>query len=273
MIRMYLCAAALLAAFVSSSLAQDQPDPRTPEEVLEFIKVAESGWPHQYDHIYARIAADRDRYAILVAESLLPEREFEGWIPFGEAWPGNGGIFAHGVFQILGRVHADPILTAYFRDGYRLYREATGRLDALQPEVGEQADAKAFEEQRAMLFLKQRTAMGMMTQAVAEAMRLQSPVLVDDLLKFWEAGYNDRQSGLPRYPLLFAHEREDIVPRLRAVMENPKTDPMVKHQIKKAFEWHAARLASADQGEAALAEADTKSPPPAPSPEPAQPPR
>ncbi len=56
---------------------------------------------------------------------------------------------------------------------------------------------------------------------------------------------------------------------------DPRTDPMVRHQIAMAFEWYAATLASADQGEAVLAEADKESPPSpsAPSPDPAQPPR
>jgi hypothetical protein len=102
----------------------------------------------------------------------------------------------------------------------------------------------------------------MMSMAVGAATSLMSPVLVDDMLRFWEAGYNDEGNRLPRYPLLFAQERPDVIPRLKAIMENPATPQFVRFRIRDALDWYAKTLAAAQDQSPPIAEAPATPLPP-----------
>jgi hypothetical protein len=237
-----------------------QVDPANPRAVIEFLLMHEVGWPGDYDHLYERIRREPEKYAPLIAEVLEVPDRIEDWRPMPPDVPGQSfsrhiAVGGHGLIPLLGRQHADPILNKYFKNGYRLYTQALAREKSLlEMEEGEVA-ADARQAELGRVWQQRDSAMGMMTMAVVQATAIKSPVVVDPMLAFWEAGHNDRQGGLPHYPLMFAHERPDVIPRLKAIMENPATDSMVKHQVRRALEWYAKTLAQAEAADPMLAEA------------------
>jgi hypothetical protein len=209
--------------------------------------------------LHAHIAENPQRYIPAIRE-ILRAGELEGDEP--ETIDRRARIpmlfGRQGVVYHLGREHADPILLEtfvvsrrHFEQTLRDHAEADRVYRARRAEDEGGAEAELAEVVRLNHVFAVFS--GRMTRLIEVAGELRSPVLVDQVLDFYESGLNDRQSGWPRYPLLFAPEREDVIPRLKAIMEGPRTDVMVIHQIKQALEWYARTLAQQEQRDGALA--------------------
>jgi hypothetical protein len=268
----YTLVHALIVMIVASvATAQHRPpeDMKPQDVILELTQYGPSrgvrGGPIHEERLkrrallHAQIAENPQRYIPAIREILRAD-DLEGDEP--ETIDRRARIpmlfGRQGVVYHLGREHADPILLDTFvvsrrhlEQTIREHAEADRVYRARRAEDETGAEAELAEVVR----LNQLFAgfSGRMTRLIEVAGELRSPVLVDQVLDFYESGLNDRQSGWPRYPLLFAHEREDIIPRLKAIMESPRTDRMVTHQIKEALEWYARTLAQQDQGEGPLA--------------------
>jgi hypothetical protein len=260
----------LVIWLVTTSVAQPPPQQMAPREIVNELtrwsgdfEPAELQMRGRRGQLLEHVAAEPGPYVPLVREILhLPERlDASYWKDpaLGERW--RQSIFVlqpTGILYRLGRQHAEPILLEnfvvsrrHFEQTLRDHAEADRVYRARRAEDQAGAEEELAEVRRLNHVLAVFS--GRMTRLIDVAGELRSPVLVDQVLDFYESGLNDCQGGWARYPLLFAPQREDVIPRLKAIMESPRTDRMVIHQIKQALEWYARTLAQQDQGEGPLA--------------------
>jgi hypothetical protein len=225
--------------------AQDVPD--DPRAVIrELTPRFRSGTTDWSDFDRARqnaIARDPERYVPLIRDYLqLPARleDFDWSDPVtSERLVRSFGILTpRRVMPALGRQHAEPILVEAFIAAQGLFEQAEKAFDAAVADSGWKAPQPVPPELQGQFRpLEQKSNMlaGRMTDLVRSAHELETPILIDLVLEFYERGLQDRQGGWPRYVLAFSDQRPDAVVRLRALEANPQTPRFVRSEIWKAF--------------------------------------
>jgi hypothetical protein len=242
--------------------AQEAGPLQCPFERL-LVEVAIRQDPHLPSHDWQRIADDRaaiaaepDRYLERFRREVVPQ-PFEPELGPPADWRHQVArtLIAINLLELLGRDRAEPILRESFIQWRTWFQEIPHRAEQLERDQVA-GGGNEGNENEALIGLGQLHSAtgGILSRLVMVAKRLDSPILVDPLLQFYESGLNDRQSGWPAYPLLFAHERPDVIPRLSAIMEHPQTDRMVKHQIQRALDGYAKSLVDAHPADPPLAE-------------------
>jgi hypothetical protein len=236
----------IVCALAVSAAGAQPPYPRSmsPQQVLDAMFEMESANPpREFLELFERVRHQPEAYAPLLSHILrLPERVEDLDNPHPELkhrLSRQGG--AAGLLEYVGREHAEPILLRVFKEARPFFEQCERDAEVARIEWEERggwAKAGSVEDRAEAIRIGRRRTYyrGRMTDMVRIASRLDSPILVDPTLEFYEAGLDDRDSGWPEYLLKFAGERPDVIPRLEKVAANPKTSHSVKFKIRRGIE-------------------------------------
>lgn len=233
----------LLSAAPSARAQFVDGDPETPAEIVDYFVRAEVGLAGEHDSVKRRLRAQAKACAPLIAGHLRVPDDLDGWEmdvvqPVGQPFSrAMSAVFSHRLLQELGREHADSILKQFFVGNRKLLEQA-----ALGLEKHARGEAEGNDELMRLLRAQEYFS-GMMTRAIRVAVEMRTPVLVEPVVEFYEAGLEHRYTHWADYALLHSPQHEDVVPRLRAVMESPDTPATMRHEIERAFERFTASLA------------------------------
>lgn len=238
----WLIVVVMLGLVVPELRAQFQrEDPQTPAEIVDYFVRAEVAWQREHDHIKRQLRRHAEECAPIIAKHLALPEDLDQWEMDGDPPVGKPlsramrAVFAHRLLQELGGEHGEPILKDFFKGSQALFMQSAREIERLAQ--GKAEDAELIRLLRAQDFFG-----SLMARSIRVAVEMHSPVLVEPVLEYFESGLEHRSTHWADYALIHSPQHEDVIPRLRAIMQNPSMPKTVRDEIGRAFERYAASL-------------------------------
>ncbi|MBX3376294.1 MAG: hypothetical protein KF678_04745 [Phycisphaeraceae bacterium] len=261
----------LITTFLASDAAFAQfPEPpsrgASPDKVVRFLMEEPYMWNcgnaamqrhRELEPVYNRIAshpaafqdaiAKAERLPATIDELIQSVREQNKRLPPEpmERVPARAGVVARltrviSLSEHLGRECAGPILKEIFESAVSLHKDLQPRYKRAVDDWkarGGQNGVPSPEDRDELLLLNSisRSLIYVATRAVHMATQLNSPMLIDPVLEFYEAGRDHGETGWPEYVVKCGGHREDVPRRLQNVLDSGKVSHLQGHLIFQAL--------------------------------------